>query len=208
MKRNLALLLILGLIFGALAPSAVAKKKKKKPAPVDVVYHIVWGGETCALSIETALASEEDGCGDPFAGFGSATPLSTGAWEMAVLDGLPLTLDATKVIKGVIEVDSYYAVDVGADVIGIGQPELSVKLTGTSAGEELVLGEMTTDPYTVTPASAEYVVEFEFQPPAQMNGQVLDTLTLTLQVVGNSAFHGVFPADGTSTLTIGATQLI
>jgi hypothetical protein len=58
----------------------------------------------------------------------------------------------------------------------------------------------------VTPAS-DYVVEFEIVPSEELAGTVLNTLTLTMQIKGNSMFHGVFPADGTSTLTMGAIVL-
>jgi hypothetical protein len=205
MKRFLVIGLIVGLVAGLLAPTAATakKKKKKKPVPVDVTYHINWGGEGCVLSI-TPVESE-DACADPFAG---ATSSAFGtAFEMPAADGLPLTLDAAKPITGVINVQSYYAVGAGPDVMGIGQPQLEVKLAGTSAGEEVVLGELTTDAYTVTPASADYVVEFEIVPAEESAGTVLDDLTLTLQVTGNSMFHGVFPADGTSTLTLGGFAL-
>ena len=202
MRRYLVFLLMIGLIAGLLAPNvAVAKKKKKKkkPVPVEVTYYINWGDEVCVLSL-TPVESEE-ACADPLAG---ATSAFGTAFDMAAIDGLPLTLDAAQPIKGSINVESYYFAGLGPDVMGVGQPELEVKLAGTSGGEEVVIGELTTDPYTVTPASADYTVEFEIVPPEELAGTVLDELTLTLQVTGNSMFHGVFPANGTSTLTLGA----
>lgn len=36
---------------------------------------------------------------------------------------------------------------------------------------------------------------------------MLDELTLTMEITGTQMFHGVFPADGTSTVTIGAFAL-
>ena len=204
MKRNVVILVVIGLVVGLLAPTAATakKKKKKKPVPVDLTYHINWGEDVCVLSL-TPVESEE-ACADPLAG---ATSSFGTAFEMAAVDGLPLTLDAAKPIKGVINVHSYYLVGAGPDVMGIGQPEIDVKLAGMAAGAEVVIGELTTEPYTVTPASAEYVVEFEIVPPEELAGTVLDELTLTMQITGNSMFHGVFPADGTSTLTLGAFAL-
>ncbi|MGH2756054.1 MAG: hypothetical protein ACRDLB_16705 [Actinomycetota bacterium] len=205
MRRYLVPLLVVGLVAGSFVPDvAVAKKKKKKkkPVPVEVTYHINWGDDTCVLSL-TPVESEE-ACADPFAG--ATSSLGT-AFDMAAIDGLPLTLDAAQPIKGTINVQSYYFVGAGPDVMGIGQPQLEVKLAGTSDGEEVVIGELTTEPYTVTPASADYTVEFEIVPPEELVGTVLDDLTLTLQITGNSMFHGVFPADGTSTLTLGALAI-
>jgi hypothetical protein len=206
MKRYVVLLMVVGLVAGLFAPTADARKKKRKPpAPVavDTIYHIVWNGEGCALSTTTELASTEDSCADPFAG-ATADDLGTGPFAMPALDAVPLTLDAAKPIKGKITTQSFYAVGVGPDVMGIGQAQLEVKLVGTSGGEEIVIGELTTDPYTVTPASADYVVEFEMQPAAELQGKVFDGLTLDLRLVGNQMFHGVLPADGSSTLTIGS----
>ena len=204
MKRKIAFLLVLGLVAGLLAPSAaIAKKKKKKAVPVDAVYHIVWNGEGCALSTTTEAASTEDSCGDPFAG--ETEPiLGTGPWAMPALDGLPLTLDGSKPIKASISVSSYYATGIVPDVMGVGQAQIHAILTGTSGGEELALGEVTTEPYTVTPAQADYKVDFEFPAPADFQGRALDGLTLSMELVGHQMFHGVFNADGTSTLTIGA----
>ena len=205
MKRNIAFLLVIGLVVGMLAPTVATakKKKKKKPVPVDQIYYINWAEDTCVLSV-TAVESEE-ACADPFAG--APAPAFGTAFEMAAVDGLPLTLDVAKPITGVINVESYYLVGVGPDVMGVGQPEIEVTLAGTAAGAEVVIGELTTEPYTVTPASSDYVVEFEITPPEELAGTVLDTLTLTMQITGNSMFHGVFPANGTSTLTMGGFAL-
>jgi hypothetical protein len=123
---------------------------------------------------------------------------------MPALDAIPLTLDAAKPILGKINVQSFYAVGVGPDVMGAGMAELNVKLVGTSGGAEVVIGELSTEPYLVTPASADYVVEFEIQPAPELQGKVFDDLTLHLELGGDQMFHGVIPADGTSTLTIGA----
>ena len=211
MKRHLAALLALVLVVSVFAitggtATAAKKKKKKKPAPVavDVTYHINWGGEGCVLQL-TAVDADE-ACVDPFAG-ALGEELGTGPHAMPAIEGLPLTLDAAKPIKGSISASSYYAVGVGPDVMGIGQAELYVKLVGTSAGEEIVIGELTTDPYTVTPAQADYIVEFELTPAADLTGKVLDDLTLELELRGNQMFHGVLNANGTSTLTVGASAL-
>jgi hypothetical protein len=208
-KRSLVLILTLGLILGSFAPVADAarrKKKKKKPVPVDVTYQIVWDGEGCALSITEDLANEEEACADPFAGV-TGSSLGTGPFVMPALDGLPLTLDTTKPIKGTISVQSWYAVGAGPDVMGMGEAEIAVSLTGTSGGEDVVIGELTTEPYLVTPAEANYVVEFEIEPPAELAKKVLDDLVLSLEATGNQMFHGVFPADGSSTLVMGAFAL-
>lgn len=205
MRRYIVVFVLVGLVASLFAPTAGAAKRKKKkpPVPVDVVYHIVWAGDGCALSTTTDAASTEDACADPFAG-ALGEQLGTGPFAMPALDGVPLTLDATKPIAGKISTQSFYLVDVGPDVMGTGEAQLEVKLTGTSGGEEIVIGELITDPYLVTPAAADYVVEFEIEPPAELQGKVFEGLTLSLELSGDQMFHGVLPADGTSTLTLGA----
>ncbi|MFN2595202.1 MAG: hypothetical protein ABR579_09985 [Actinomycetota bacterium] len=206
MKRHLSILLILGLavsLIGPAAAHAAKPKKKKKPVPVDVVYHIVWNGDGCALSTSTDMASDSDSCQDPFAG-ATQSALGSGPFDMPALDGLPLTLDGSKAIKAHISADSYGAVGLGPDIIGIGQPQIHAKLTGTVDGNDVTIGEVTTDPYTVTPAAYHYTVDFEFPVPAELANKVLTGLTLSMDIEGKSLFHGVFPADGSSTLTVGA----
>ncbi len=207
MKRYAVILMVVSLVIGLLGSTADAKKKKKpkKPVPIDQIFHIVWGGEGCVLSTTTDMASEEDGCNDPFAGmFGEQ--LGSGPWAMPTVDGIPVTLDASKPIKGKISAQSYYLYGPPAqgDVMGIGQAQLSVKLVGMSGGEEIVIGELVTDPYLVTPASADYVVEFEIDPADELQNKGFESLTLNLELTGDQMFHGVLPADGTSTLTVGA----
>ncbi len=87
--------------------------------------------------------------------------------------------------------------------MGVGQAEVQIILTATSGGAELTLGETTAE-YLVTPQTTDYEIEFEIVPAADLAGKVLESITFSAEVVGNSAFHGSIPADGTSTITLGA----
>ena len=206
MRRNAIILLVIALIAGSMAPVAeAAKKKKKKPVPVDQVFHLVWGGEACALSVTADMANPEESCADTF--WGATEALSGGPAIIPAIDGLPLTLDASKTIRAKLAVQSWYFAGLGPDVMGIGEAEVHALLTGVSGGEEITIGEATSEPYLVTPASANYEVEFEIQPAEELNNKVFEEITLSLQTQGNQLFHGVFPADGTSTLTFGTFAL-
>jgi hypothetical protein len=204
MRRNLTVLLMVVLVLSLSAPGAIAKKRKKPPAPVpvDLTYYVVWNADHCSLST-TMVSTPDEACADPGAGL-LAPAIGAGPWSMEALDGLPLTIDVSKTIRASIAVESYYAVGVGPDVMGIGEAQVEVRLVGTSGGQEVVIGELTTDPYMVTPASAEYQVDFEIQPPPEAAGKVFDSLTLSLESTGTHLFHGVFTTEGTSTLTIGS----
>jgi hypothetical protein len=208
MKRLLVVLMIIGLAAGALAPAQAAKKKKKKPVPVDVTYNVVWKDETCALSTATELANPDQSCGDPFAGsttgeFGTGEPT-----VIAAVDGLPLTLDAAKPVKGTFHMGSYTLAAVAGtpagQPLGIGQAEWHIVLAGTSAGADVTIGEVTTEPYLVTPGTGDYEVTFEITPPADLQGKVLDTLSISLEQTGSATVHGAIGADATSKVTLGA----
>lgn len=206
MRRQLVVLVVVGLIVGALAPAEAAKKKKKPPAPavpvpVDLVYNVVSGGEaTCALSIATG---EPASCGDPFGGaITGAAGQSAGPIAIAAIDGLPLTLDASKPIKGKFVMRSYGLAAVPQAPLGAGEAEITWVLTATAGGEDLTLGEATSS-YLVSPASRTYEVEFEMAPAADLTGKVLETLTLTYEATGPTVLHGGLSDDG-NTLTLGA----
>ena len=205
MRRNLVILMLIGLLVGAIAPAEAAKKKKKKPpapVPVDVVFNVVQGGDAgCALSIGPDPGAAT--CGDPFGGAIIGPAAGSGPIAIPAVDGLPLTLDASKPITGKFVMRSYGLAAVPQAPLGVGSAEIHFVLTATSGGEELTLGDVTTDPYVITPASRTYDVAFEMTPPAEMTGKVLDALTLTYEMTGNAVLHGGMSNDG-NTVTLGA----
>ncbi len=215
MRRNILVLLVVGLALGALAPAQAAKKKKPKPkpaaaVPVDVVYNVVWSDETCALSVETTLVNPDTSCGDPFAG--TTTGALAGSGEpivIAAIDGLPLTLDASKPIKGTVKVGSYTLAALAQNglgqPLGAGEAEWHVVVAGTSGGAEVTVGEVTTEPYLVVPgpASGSYEVAFEIAPSADLAGKVLDSLSVSFEQVGSATLHGALQTEE-STVTLGA----
>jgi hypothetical protein len=208
MKRLLIVLLVVGLAVSALAPAQAAKKKKKKAVPVDVTYNVVWKDDSCALSTLTALTNPDESCGDPFAGT-TTGELSTGEpTVMVAVDGLPLTLDAAKPVKGTFQMGSYTLAAVAGtpagQPLGVGEAEWHIVLGGTSGGTAVTIGEVTTEPYLVTPGTGDYEVTFEIKPPADLAGKVLDSLSISLEQIGSATIHGAISADATSKLTLGA----
>jgi hypothetical protein len=209
MRRSIVVLLVVALAFGALAPAQAKKKKKKKPVPVEVTYNVGYQGEACVLSVTTDLATEDGSCGDPFAG--STTGPVAGSGEpvrVTAVDGLPLTLDASKPITGTLHMGSYTLAalaDAGAgQPLGFGEAQWHIVLTGTSGGTDITIGEVDTEAYTVMPGTGDYEVTFEITPPTETAKKVFDALTLSLEQTGSATLHGALQPDGTSSLVLGA----
>jgi hypothetical protein len=212
MKRYAILLLVVALVVGALAPAEAAKKKKKKPkkpVAVDVVYKVVGADGTCTLSVDEALATDGS-CGDPFGGAitGEAAGQGSGPTLISAVDGLPLTLDTAKPVKGAFIMGSYTLAALAdnglGQPLGAGEAQWEIILTGTSGGEEVTIGEVTTETYMVTPGTGDYEVNFEITPAPELAGKTFDALTLSLLQVGPTLIHGAIGTDATSSLTIGA----
>ena len=208
MKRYAVLVLVVAVMIGALAP-AQAAKKKKKPAAVDVVYKVVGADGACVLSVDPKLATDGS-CGDPFGGAITGPAAGSGPTLIPVTDGLPLTLDAAKPVKGTFVMGSYTLAALADN--GLGQPlgggeaQWEIILTGTSGGKEITIGEVTTETYLVTPGIGDYEVAFEIVPAAELAGKVFSGLALSLEQVGHTLIHGAIGTDATSSLTIGALK--
>jgi len=208
MKRYLILLLVVALGAGLLAPAQAAKKKKKKkPVPVDLTYKVVGGDGACVLSVDEELATDGS-CGDPFGGAITGPSQGSGPTLISAIDSLPLTLDASKPVKGTFDMGSYTLAALAdnglGQPLGVGEAQWHVILTGTSGGEDITIGEVTTDTYMVTPGTGDYEVTFEIAPAAELSRKVFDGLTLSLEQIGPTLIHGAIGTDATSSLTLGA----
>lgn len=206
MKRYVILLLVVALGAGVLAP-AQAAKRKKKPVPVDVTYSVVGTDGTCVLSVDAGLASDGS-CGDPFGGAITGPAAGSGPTLISAVDGLPLTLDAAKPVKGTFVMGSYTLAALAdnglGQPLGVGEAQWQIILTGSSGGKDVTIGEVTTETYMVTPGTGDYEVTFEITPAADLAGKVFDKLTLSLEQIGNTLIHGAIGTDATSSLTLGA----
>ena len=201
MKRALALLLMVAVIAG-LGPVAEARGKRSKPARA-VTYYMVPEGDGCTLSTDEKLVDPSKNCSRSPEVITSVTPSEP--VEMPVSDGLPLRLDVTRPVRGVVSVWSWHLVsDYGP--MGVGEAQVTARLTGTARGEEVLIGETTTDPYTVTPESGHYEVEFEITPDAVAEGLLFEELTLSLRTSGTTLQHGGFDVGGSLTLGVVAAR--
>jgi hypothetical protein len=207
MKRAFVVSLAVAVVATSLlGPAQAAKKKKPKkppaPAPVqvDATYFLRRDGEDCAdpaavfLSLVDAEDIDSGSCGN--SNYGLREPLGADpmAYPTRVGDGVPVTLDATKDVTGLIGVKSQSAQ--GAARWGIGQTTLNVELVGTTADGEKTIGTATVD-YDVMPGDMAqvYEVEFAMKPDAALDKMTFTSLTLRLHNSGNSLHHGFYTTD-------------
>lgn len=196
MRRHVGLLLLVGLV-AATTPAAGAARIKAK-APAEATFFVVPDGEGCGLSTDRQKGYRESHrCKGDVSGVGPAsTPI-----EMRALDGTPLTLDSSKVVRGTLLVESRYLVGYFG-TLGAGQSQIEVSLTARSGGKDVLVGETVTDPYLVTPLTVEYEVPFEITPDAGLGRIRLDSLTMTVTLVGTTVEHGLFPTSSASQVTL------
>lgn len=209
MKRAFAVSLMVAVVATSLLGPAEAKKKKKPrkppaPAPVqvDATYFLRRDGEDCAdpavlyLSLVDAEDIDPGSCGDGF--YGLLEPLGTEKRAYATRDGdgIPVTLDATKDITGMIGVKSQSAE--GQPVrTGIGTTTLNVEIVGVTGGETKTIATAAVE-YDVMPAADAnqiYEVEFTAKPDAALDKAVFSSVSIVLHNSGNSLRHGFYTTD-------------
>ncbi len=214
MKRAFAVSLMVAVVATSLlGPAEAAKKKKpKKPAPpapvqVDATYFLRRDGEcgtegATYLSLVDAPDVDDLSCGNLFYG----VPAGTGNAQFAAPaisyvsragDGIPMTLDATKDVTGMIGVKSRSVAQNGQGVrVGVGKATLNVELTGITGDGEKLIGATAVN-YDVTPGPLDqiYKVEFTIKPDAALDKSEFTSLKLTIWNSGNSLVHGFYTTD-------------
>jgi hypothetical protein len=138
------------------------------------------GGETasCAETMSLTPVAEENAVGTTY----------------DAENGVPLTLDASRPITGVVSVVSY-AGQSGAGT-GAGMTTIDITLTGGNQ----TLGS-TTVSYTATPAQYQYNTAWTIQPAATLDKKDLSSLQLLIKVRGRNVMHG-FVRPNTTTFTV------
>ncbi len=112
---------------------------------------------------------------------------------------LPITLDASRPIAGVLRVSSF---SVNGVAVGAGLAVVDVRLTGTVGGMEQALGSTTVE-YQALPGSAAGTdVAWSINPDATLDKKDVSTLNLEVTIRGMNALHGWLNYRGLSHLTI------
>lgn len=216
-KRIGTALLAVALVGGVVAGSAEAAKKKKKPKPpvptvMQVDQKMYLRGDACTVEARgLSLVDNADAeCWYTNSGLlhdlrdGKPSPAGTDpniTWP--ALDGIPLTLDATKPITGEITTTGGHCplnLPTGPGClpmpVSAGNVTFVVKVVGEAGGEQKVIGEMT-DEFAAGPGVV-HTTKVSITPDAALDKTVFETLTLITRVRGNSVFHGVYKLDNPS----------
>lgn len=127
--------------------------------------------------------------------------LATGLQEpkstsFPTVDGVPLRVDASSPITGVIAIGVFQiVVDTVGVPVGGGAATLELKLEGELAsGRKMTIGEQQIE-YLVTPAQNTYPLDVNIQPGKSSHGKRFSSLTLTTLVRGPSVMTGFFELD-------------
>ncbi|HEX2240276.1 MAG TPA: hypothetical protein VHJ82_03940 [Actinomycetota bacterium] len=204
-------ILVLLVVAAGLAVPASASESTIPSREGKQTYYLISRGDACGvLSIERrSRGRSTDGCGNPYYGLLSPAAEDTDRrMTHYAIDGLPFTLDTSRDITGTVTVRSYLAVGVARrDAVGLGQPVLEVTLIGTLDGQEFIIGEFTSEPYVITPVARDYRVNFHMTPQGWLHGKEIQGLLLKLRTSGSSVFHGFYPANGSTRLSLGVVPV-
>lgn len=191
LNKILALALIAGLVAGSLSVAEAKKKKKKKPklVPATSTFFLRHESDDCADETTFTLSlTDGDDVDCQYATNAAWPAFGYVPSTYGTADGVPFNLDATKAITGVISIRSYF---VG---VGAGPASVTVTLTGTSGGEEVALGEFSTE-YTAVPATT-HTFEYEIDPDDALNMKEFTGFTATVTPDGTTVgMHGVIEHD-------------
>lgn len=211
MKKTVIAVLAFGLVAGSLVGPATAKKKKPRKPPVTAgpvavdqtffLRNVVGECDDANYVLLAADGPDEVECGTHFAG-GPGVVSSTAADSACDPTGnfgcnfltfnagenVPFVLDATKDVKGLFGIGSWVSGPEGTGN-GIGAAEITVTLTGTSAGETKTIGTQEFA-YNVTPNQGIYEHELSIKPDAALDKAEFTSLELTITFGGAAAEHG------------------
>lgn len=137
-----------------------------------------------------------DGCGLVLTIVGVGGTADQGAFvDYPSTDGMPLTLDASQLVTGTIDLESFGITDPLA--AGIGLVTVSVSLEALYQGNGISVGS-DSESVLVTPAQTEYPVSFTIHPNGALDRTDLSGLDLRVHVQGPYAFSGFIGNSGKS----------
>jgi len=138
----------------------------------------------------TSATDGGDGCGLIF---NSVVGLGGNADQGAFVDfpssdGLPVALDASRDVAGVISLTG----------LGVGAAQVDVTLTALVGGQDVTLGQTTSDLTVLDPTASSSPVPFTITPDAAYAGADVQALDLRVLVKGPYIYSGFIALSGAS----------
>src|SRR4051794_10034661 len=131
-----------------------------------------------------------DGCGLIFNSVvGLGGDVDQGAFiDFPSTDGLPLAFDAGRAVTGVISLTG----------LGVGAAQVDVTLSALVGGQDVTLGQTTSDLAVLDPTAASSPVPFTITPDATFAGADVQALDLRVLVKGPYIYSGFIALSGAS----------
>ena len=192
-KGLLSIALAAVMVAGVFSAIPATAQEAEAPAPADgpattyFLHRAACGGDAdpgLGMSTEDLMEEGGDDCGNALMGLPNEAGLVTTTYPAT--DALPLPLDPTRPVTGEITLHSNGG--------GVGQAEVDLTLTGTAAGESVVIAEQTLS-YLMTPDNDTYTNPIEMTPADGLAGKVFESVEFTTLVRGPSLLHGFASVD-------------
>lgn len=150
---------------------------------------------TTASGVRNEIGSQTGTIGAAGNNVVSERDLATRRWDS--VDGVPLTLDASRPISGqILTVGAFACAAPGCTPPASGgEVILDISLVGKQGDEEIELGTQT-DEFEVAPGDDPHPTEVNIEPPESLTGTSFDAIELRTWVHGMSAGHGVIMTNG------------
>jgi hypothetical protein len=171
------------------------------PAPAAARFYLRRDG--CGTSTDnphlsvTSGTDAGDGCGltlTSIVGVGGTVDQGASV-DYPSVDGMPLTLDASRTVTGTIDLQSIGVVDPVA--AGAGQLTVTVDMEALYQGNGVSIGS-DSETVLVTPDHGEYAVPFTIQPTGTLDRADLSGIDLRVHVEGPFVFSGFIANSGKS----------
>jgi hypothetical protein len=140
-----------------------------------------------------------DGCGLTVTIVGAGGDADANAYvDYPSSDGMPLSLDASRYVTGVIDLDGFGVQGTG---VAAGLIEVDVSLEALVNGNGVDLGS-DSESVLATPGTADYPVSFTIAPNSQLDKADISAIDLRIHVHGPYAFSGFIANSGKSYVTM------
>ncbi len=199
LAMGLALLMISPGVASSRAVDAAADVESQTPVQSTRTFYLRRTGCDPDQRLSIVRGDETGGC--------LRVGIAAAPFEYPAADGIPLTLDATKRLSGVVTYGNWWKPTAEEVSVGAGLMTLRIEVFGRlSDGESMLLGSHRTS-YVATPLQNRYDTAFSIALPTEADKLEFAGLTLRVTHGGASVLHGAaIPNDTNMTVPIWTTE--